>query len=179
MLIFRKYILALTIIFACLSLSAQERANLSAKSLNEDLKELSEKLGFEICAQDTVHLSLFETAADWLGVRYRWGGNSRTGVDCSGFTRVLYSLLFDKTIDHSSNSLSKTVPVKISSPDKLKPGDMVFFATSKKHKKINHVGVYLKDGFFVHASSAKKKVLVSTLLDGFYKKAWRMGGRYN
>lgn len=141
--------------------------------------ELSKKLGFAINETDSTHLNLYTTAADWLGVRYKWGGNSRgTGVDCSGFTRVMYNTLYDRSIDHSSRSLSKTVPVKIRDTEELKPGDMFFFATSKRHSNINHVGVYLRDGLFVHASSAKGKVMVSSLLEGFYKKAWRMGGRY-
>lgn len=143
-----------------------------------DFDELSEKLGFAVNEKDTVNIELYSMAADWLGVRYKWGGNTRKeGVDCSGFTKVVYDALFDKDIERSSNTLSQNVPVKITTPAKLKPGDMVFFATSKRHKKINHVGVYLKDGYFVHASSAKGKVMVSTLLEGFYKKAWRMGGR--
>ncbi|NDW10107.1 C40 family peptidase [Dysgonomonas sp. 520] len=181
----KKFFFTLTILIVsiCSTLSAQKKQGMAETPPaieSKKTKELSNRLGFEICESDTTHMPLYETAADWLDVKYTWGGNSRKeGVDCSGFTRVLYNMLFGKEIDHNSNSLSKSVPVKISSPEKLKPGDMVFFATSKKHSKINHVGIYLKDGFFVHASSARKKVLVSTLFEGFYKKAWRMGGRYN
>lgn len=164
----------LTTIFICTFLSA----TFAQEKLNIDLKNLSGQLGFNICEKDSANISLYKTAADWLGVRYKWGGSSRnTGVDCSGFTRVIYDVLYDKSIDHSSGSLAKTVPVKIQNPNKLEPGDMVFFATSKRHSNINHVGVYLRDGYFVHASSARGKVMISTLFDGFYKKAWRMGGR--
>ena len=164
-----------TVIFLGFSFS---QLHAQGKEVNVNIPQLSKTLGFDITEKDSTHIELFTTAADWLGVRYKWGGNTRaSGVDCSGFTNVMYDLLYDKKIDRSSSSLSKSVPVRIQDPNKLKPGDMVFFATSKRHQKINHVGIYLKDGYFVHASSAKGKVLVSTLLDGFYKKAWRMGGR--
>lgn len=143
-----------------------------------DYGELSQKLGIQINERDSANLNLYSTAADWLGVRYKWGGSSRaSGVDCSGFTSVMYHLLYNENIDHSSSTLSKSVPVTINSTANLKPGDMVFFATSKRHSNINHVGIYLKDGFFVHASSARGKVMISTLLEGFYKSAWRKGGR--
>jgi|GEM_PF-3144262 Cell wall-associated hydrolases (invasion-associated proteins) len=172
--IWKKFILTIT--FGCLLLICNAQVSFPDNEI--DLFSLSNKLGFDINEQDTAHIPLYRTAADWLEVRYKWGGkNKKEGVDCSGFTAVVYRQLFGKNVSHSSSVLAKSIPVTITNPENLQPGDMVFFATSKKHKRINHVGIYLKEGYFVHASSARKKVMISTLLEGFYKTAWRKGGR--
>lgn len=77
-------------------------------------------------------------------------------------------------LDRVSTTIANNLKVSVSK-DELQPGDMVFFSTMGK-KRINHVGVYLGDGLFAHAS-IKKGVVVSTLLEGYYSKAWRKGGR--
>ncbi len=77
-------------------------------------------------------------------------------------------------LDRVSTAIAKNVKESISKDD-LEPGDMVFFSTFKK-KYINHVGVYIGDGKFIHAS-IKHGVIVSSLAEGYYSKAWRKGGR--
>jgi lipoprotein Spr len=156
---------------------------LQAQALPErdsiDYTLLSEKLGFSIDATDSANLDLYRAAADWLGVEYKWGGKSRSnGVDCSGFTSRVYEQVYDFSVPFSSKHLSERVPEEVKTVDNLRPGDMVFFSTNRRRDRINHVGVYLRDGLFVHASSAKGKVTISSLITGFYKKAWRMGGRF-
>ena len=58
----------------------------------------------------------------------------------------------------------------------LKPGDLVFFNTSKRKKGINHVGVFLKNHYFIHASTSKG-VIISSLHENYYRKHWKKGGR--
>ncbi|MDR1091562.1 MAG: C40 family peptidase [Prevotella sp.] len=138
----------------------------------KEMQELSSRLGISIT--DPVHLDLYREAADWLGTRYRRGGMSRNAVDCSGFTNIIYKNVYGMQLDRVSTAIAKNVKETISKDD-LEPGDMVFFSTFKK-KYINHVGVYIGDGKFIHAS-IKHGVIVSSLAEGYYSKAWRKGGR--
>lgn len=138
----------------------------------KEMQELSSRLGISIT--EPTHLDLYREVADWLGTRYRRGGMSRKAVDCSGFTNVIYKNVYGMQLDRVSTAIAKNVKESISKDD-LEPGDMVFFSTFKK-KYINHVGVYIGDGKFIHAS-IKHGVIVSSLAEGYYSKAWRKGGR--
>lgn len=138
----------------------------------KEITNLSEKLGIEIF--DATYLDLYREVANWIGTRYRRGGMSQKAVDCSGFTNLIYNNVFAKKLPRVSTEIAKNVTESLSKDD-LKPGDLVFFSTFGK-KYINHVGVYLGGGNFAHAS-IKKGVVVSTLTEGYYSKAWRKGGR--
>lgn len=140
----------------------------------KEMRELSQRLGVEIKKSD--YLDFYREAADWLGTRYRRGGMSRLAVDCSGFTNIIYKTVFDKKLPRVSTEIAKNVSESIAKDD-LEPGDLVFFSTFGK-KYINHVGVYLGEGRFIHAS-IKHGVIVSSLAEGYYSKAWRKGGRMN
>ena len=62
------------------------------------------------------------------------------------------------------------------SKQQLRGGDLVFFATTKNKKKINHVGIYLKDNLFVH-STTSRGVILSSLNEDYYRKTWVGAGR--
>ena len=136
-----------------------------------EMENLSAKLGMEI--DDKQYLDLYREAANWLGTKYRWGRMSTKGVDCSGLANIIYNRVFDKEIPRSSRdiagNLSETLPA-----EHLLPGDLVFFATRGK-RYINHVGVYLGDDRFVHAS--RSGVKVSNLNENYYKKTFKTAGR--
>lgn len=143
----------------------------SQLALQDEIQQLSEKLGINIT--DTQYIDLYRETVDWLGTRYRRGGMSHKAVDCSGFTNLIYKAVYNKKLPRVSRAIANTVkqPVPV---EQLVPGDLVFFATLGK-KYINHVGVYLGDGHFVHAS-IKGGVKVSPLSDGYYKRALRKAG---
>lgn len=138
----------------------------------KEMEELSSV--FDITITDPTLLPFYREAADWLGTRYRRGGMSRKAVDCSGFTNIIYKNVFGVQLDRVSTVIAKNVKESVAKED-LQPGDMVFFSTFNK-KYINHVGVYVGEGKFIHAS-IKKGVIISTLAEGYYSKAWRKGGR--
>lgn len=97
----------------------------------------------------------------WKGIRYRYGGLSRKGVDCSGFTLLTFKEVFGK-------SLPRTVREQVKKGKKvhresLQPGDLVFFKTGVFQK---HVGIYLEDDLFMHASFSRG-VMISRL-DNIY-----------
>ncbi|MBT8344347.1 MAG: C40 family peptidase [Sulfurovum sp.] len=106
-----------------------------------------------------------------LGKKYVWGasGNKNT-YDCSSFTKYVYKNV-GVTIPRTSINQSKFG--KHVKRDELQKGDLIFFDTSKRRKGyVNHVGIYLGDNKFIHASSAKKKVVVSNL-SKFYGQRYK------
>lgn len=137
----------------------------------KEIEELSHTLGIDNL--DPHYLDFYKEVAGWLGTRYRMGSMSSKAVDCSGFTKIIYNKVFDIDLPRTSRDMSNSIKENLSI-DELHPGDLVFFATRGK-KYINHVGMYLGEGYFVHASI--KGVKVSDLTDGYYKKTWRKAGR--
>ncbi|GIP24638.1 MULTISPECIES: C40 family peptidase [Paenibacillus] len=97
-----------------------------------------------------------------IGTEYKSGGTSTNGFDCSGFTQYVFNKL-GIDLPHQSGSqykMGKAVP-----KDELKAGDLVFFNTLGNG--VSHVGVYVGDGKFAHASS-KRGVTISKLSDSYY-----------
>ena len=117
------------------------------------------------------NIILYEFIDDWYGTKYKYGGLSKAGVDCSGFCNVLYSKVYQRQLPRSTKDIVKTI--KKVSQDKLKEGDLVFFNISGK--KNSHVGLYLVNDYFVHASTSKG-VIISSLANPYYKKAFSKGG---
>jgi hypothetical protein len=101
------------------------------------------------------------------GIRYRWGGTSRGGFDCSGFTRYLFSRLRGIVLPHSARR--QAYHGRKVTRDALEPGDLVFFRTYRRG--ISHVGVYIGDNRFVHAANRRKHVRVDELT-GYYAKRY-------
>jgi hypothetical protein len=101
----------------------------------------------------------------YLGIRYRSGGSSTSGVDCSGFVGLVYRNLYGVTnLPHQSRSLYASPAMQRVPMESLSTGDLVYFTSSKKSKRINHVGIYLSDGKFIHAARGKG-VVISSLDD--------------
>ncbi|MCS6980346.1 MAG: NlpC/P60 family protein [Flavobacteriales bacterium] len=131
---------------------------------------LSEKLGIHLDKDS--NLKLAAAVVEWLGVPHRSGGQSTKGTDCSGFAGHIYRTVYGIEIPRSSPDIyNACIPVK---KEKLKEGDFVFFKVGSR--SINHVGIYLKDGKFAHASTSKG-VMVSSLDEAYWTKYWFSGGR--
>jgi len=105
-----------------------------------------------------------------LGIKYKYGGSTTSGFDCSGFVSYVFKK-FGITLPRASKDMGNSgVAVK---KENLKPGDLVFFDTNGGLNGINHVGIYIGDGKFIHASSyIGKKVTISSLNDNFYSKSY-------
>ena len=114
---------------------------------------LSRRLGISIGKHDKENLELFTVAEKWLGVPYRYGGNTKKGCDCSGFVSQVYKAVYGKSLERNSAAIRDKNCSKIRR-SQLRTGDLVFFKTGSS-RKINHVGIYLKDDKFIHASSSK------------------------
>ena len=111
--------------------------------------------------------SLVETARDFIGVPYLWGGSSaETGFDCSGLAMTVYQL---NGLDLPRHSAAQYDAGETVDRSDLKEGDLVFFRM-KGRGKVSHVGFYIGGGKFIHAPSRGKKISVDALADDYYAR---------
>jgi len=115
---------------------------------------------------------ILKTAKAYLGTRYRFGGNSTKGTDCSGFTQLVFRR-HGIRLPHSS-ALQAQLGEFILRARKLTPGDLVFFETYRKGP--SHVGIYLGENRFIHASSGQRKVTITRINSSYYGKRY-LGGK--
>jgi len=113
------------------------------------------------------------TAKSHLGKTYEWGANGPYTFDCSGFTKAVFAQ-YGINIPRVSRDQAKTG--KIVPRNYLEKGDLIFF-DSKKSSRVSHVGIYLGNGAFIHASSAKHRVVISSLNSNYYSKHFKWGRR--
>jgi len=112
--------------------------------------------------------SLYQQYSQWKGVRYKTGGLSKRGIDCSGFVRLTYASKLGVVIPRSTASQSK-VGFRIKKSE-LRAGDLVFFKTGIN---VRHVGMYLEGGKFLHASSSKGVTISKLSNDYWARKYWQ------
>jgi lipoprotein Spr len=115
--------------------------------------------------------AMLDSIEESKGVKYRFGGNSPEGFDCSGFVQYLYSQSFQMLLPRTSTDLAMLGP--IIPRDHLQPGDLVFFTAGEE---INHVGVYLGNQRFAHASSTVG-ISINTLFEQYYSAHFAFGTR--
>jgi cell wall-associated NlpC family hydrolase len=115
---------------------------------------------------------LFSFIDSWYGTPYRYGGFSKDGVDCSAFTQAMMSNIYEVSVPRISAeqfNQSKRISRK-----ELKEGDLVFFKTSGR--TISHVGIYLRNNKFVHASTSAG-VMISDLDEDYFSRRYAGSGR--
>jgi lipoprotein Spr len=171
----KKTVLFIALLFSVLATQAQTK---TVPTPTQDKPDDQESLAKDYLSQimhvavsATSNMKLFDFVYEWIGTPYRFGGGTKKGIDCSGFTKQLYSQVFNVDIKRNSRDIFSMVsPVK---KDELKEGDLVFF---KIHSRsISHVGIYLGNNRFAHASS--HGVAVSSLDDSYYSRYFYKGGR--
>jgi cell wall-associated NlpC family hydrolase len=120
--------------------------------------------------------NIIQVAKKFQGKKYRWGGTTPNGFDCSGYAQYVCKVNGLK-IPRDSRHQSKFGKF-VSSKKDLKVGDLVFFDTSRGGRGyVNHVGIYLGNDKFIHASSAKNRVIVTNLSGTFHGKRFKWGRR--
>ena len=117
-------------------------------------------------------MKMIKLAKNKLGRRYVWGAvGQKNTFDCSGLTTYVCK---KNGIKIPRRAIEQSKYGKYVSRKNLKPGDLIFFDTSKRHKGyVNHVGIYIGNNKFIHASSAKKKVIITSLSKNFYSKRYK------
>ncbi|MDH6358062.1 NlpC/P60 family protein [Parabacteroides sp. PF5-9] len=168
-----RYLLYIFVVLCLLSAcGSKQRVVLPADFKGPN--ELSRLYGIKITPSDNIYL--YNEGAKWLGTPHRMGGNTRKGVDCSGFVVIMYQQIYHKKLSRSSADILKKDCKRVSR-SRLQEGDLVFFRTGGGSKKVpNHVGIYLKNGRFIHTSTSKG-VMVSSLSEPYFTRAWITGGR--
>lgn len=143
-------------------------------SSKTSLSKACAKLG--VSQSKVKNATLYTVSADWLGTKYKYGGMSSAGVDCSGLTNIIVKKVYGKSLNRSSADIYSGNVTKISKSN-IKEGDLVFFRTDgKKSKTPNHVGIYLNDDKFIHASTSKG-VIVSSMTQQYYVTNYIGAGR--
>ena len=153
----------------------EEKTETPTRNLSLDESTLVGKYATILGVDDNKvnNIDLIEEIDDWYGTPYRYGGSSKNGIDCSAFSRTLSNEVYNV-------SLPRTAEEQYDYCDhikkgQLKQGDLVFFHTTGR-SRITHVGVYLQNGKFVHASTSSG-VMISDLDDYYWKRAYRAAGR--
>ncbi|MEO6820411.1 MAG: NlpC/P60 family protein [Ginsengibacter sp.] len=117
------------------------------------------------------NMSLLRFIDDWFGTRYHFGGTTRKGIDCSALTGGLFMMVYGFALPRTARQQYESSK-RIKKED-LHEGDLVFFNTTGG---VSHVGFYLENNYFVHASSSQG-VTISNLDESYYSKRFISGGR--
>lgn len=131
------------------------------------------KLEYSVDLADTskVKKKLLDQYSEWKGTSYQMGGLSKQGIDCSGFVYATFRAKLGLDMPRSTKMQSK-VGVKVSK-DQLRIGDLIFFKTGLLDR---HVGVYLGDSKFLHASTSKG-VTISSLVNSYWSSNYWLSRR--
>jgi lipoprotein Spr len=124
--------------------------------------------------EDLSNLRLLIFMDQWYGVPYHYGGTSREGIDCSAFSSLLLSSVYNESQLPRMSADQYKATRRISKRD-LQEGDLVFFHTYGKGHRVTHVGVYLYNNRFIHASVAG--VQISNMGEGYYLSHYIGAGR--
>ena len=117
---------------------------------------------------------LLAEARKWLGTKYRYGGHSRSGTDCSGMIMELFQKVYGLKLPRSS-AQQREYCSNIGR-DELQAGDLMFFDTSKGRRGVSHVGLYMGNGEMIHASSSRG-VIISRIDERYYTDKYHSSGR--
>lgn len=124
------------------------------------------------CSGQTKELSTFVN--EWMGVRYRLGGSTKKGIDCSQFTKKLYNEVYGVKL--GNNCQQQWNQTKRVERDSLVVGDILFFR-SRQSPSGWHCGLYLGEGNFVHAANRAEGVKISNLSEPKYANHYKGAGR--
>ncbi|MEN2393159.1 C40 family peptidase [Pseudomonas halotolerans] len=116
--------------------------------------------------------SILERGMSLIGTRYRFGGSSEAGFDCSGFIGYLFREEAGMNLPRSTREMIN-VKAPLVARNELEPGDLLFFATNGRRGRVSHAGIYLGDNQFIHSSSRRSGgVRIDNLGDSYWSKTF-------
>ena len=119
------------------------------------------------------NLPLFEKIEEWWGTRYRYGGTTKNGIDCSAFVQIMFSSVLGIALPRTAREQYGATR-RMQEDEELMEGDLVFFNTTGG---VSHVGIYLQNNKFVHAATSGG-VMISDLDESYWAKRFLGAGRY-
>jgi lipoprotein Spr/probable lipoprotein NlpC len=162
---------------SCLIFTSCKSKKKLAKSSKNKTEKPSTKIAYKyaevmnVSKNDISNGKLYEFIDDWEGTKYQFGGLDKRGVDCSGLVYLVYQEVYGRNIPRTTYQQVEAIKRKYE--NQLEEGDLVFF--DYDGKKFSHVGIYLQNGYFFHASTSKG-VMVGKIKDGYnYKYFSRCG----
>ena len=168
------------IFFACLILTCIVYSSCKSKKIFTDASRSKPSSGslteryaaiLNVKEKEIANERLYRFIDNWMGVPHRTGGMDNKGVDCSGFTILLEKEIYNKTLPRTARLMAESVKRKYE--NELEEGDLIFFDFDGQ--KFSHVGVYLHNNKFVHASTSKG-VIISDMKDSWYYKYFSRAG---
>lgn len=150
--------------------SQVEKSGVTSSEYNKKISSKNKRIAVNRKAGNTKEFDQY--FRNWEGVRYRYGGKSSKGIDCSGLTQRAYKDLYDLDLPRTVTAQSKRGE-KVNKQS-LRPGDLVFFKTGLYSR---HVGIYLGENRFIHASRSKG-VIQSNLNNTYWRKKYWQAKRY-
>ncbi|RKD14397.1 glycoside hydrolase [Pelobium manganitolerans] len=161
-------------IASCTLFSCKSKKNLSPKTrFEKPSNRIANKYAevMEVSKRKIENGNLYSFINDWEGTRYQFGGLSKKGVDCSGLVYLIYRDVYGREIPRMTSQQVQVIKRKYES--QLREGDLVFF--DYDGKKFSHVGLYLQNGYYVHAST-RKGVIIEKLRNPYTYKYFYRGG---
>ena len=166
-----RYVIFILFVSSCASKKYLVNNNSPGnKAEQQFLEKYSALLGISL--KPGCNRKLIESVTSWLNTPYKYGGNTQQGTDCSGFVQQVISEVYGVSLARSAADIHAQCK-KINRED-LKEGDLVFFKINTH--KVEHVGIYLTDNYFIHATT-QKGVIVSNLMEAYYAKYYYSAGR--
>lgn len=145
---------------------------ISKRSVQSENTSVSEKR-----AADPVMLRVSENAKTFVGTKYKYGGTTKKGMDCSG---LIYTAFLEEDISMPRTSRDMSHLGKRLNLREVEVGDLLFFETDKKKKVINHVGLVVDrkpdEIYFIH-STTSRGVIISTMEENYWKQNFVMARR--
>jgi cell wall-associated NlpC family hydrolase len=134
-----------------------------------------EKYGnmMQVSSSSLTNVVLYQFIDEWYGTKYRLGGTNKKGIDCSAWVQKVYTFVYGMDMLRTSIMQFRSSEY-IATKDNLVEGDLVFFRIHGG--PVSHVGVYLKNNYFVHASSSKG-IMISNLNENYWTRYYVGGGR--
>jgi lipoprotein Spr len=160
----------LIVLLPSLGLAQNKSATPQPEEVNEFKIEFLNQIAGIALSVNPMSLKLHDFIFDWIGKPYRFGGESKRGIDCSAFARELYSRVMGQYLPRNSRQQFKYV--QTINKEELKTGDLVFFKI--KTRDISHVGVYLSDNKFIQSS--KSGVNIASLENSYWKRYYYKAG---
>jgi lipoprotein Spr len=167
------FMMSVTLLASCHSSRTTTKTGKDASVIERVSKDKSSKGGKS--DNDTkVAKALVKEANKWLGVPYKYGGTSHSGVDCSGLVMEVFNDAANVKLPRDSRS-QQSYCRKIDAKN-LQPGDLVFFSSKAGGDNVSHVGMYVGDNSIIHASTSRG-VIISDLSENYYKNHYYSSGR--